>query len=532
MRLPVSVSNEQPPKERRKRDWLDWVQGIVTLISWITLRNAIRASCDASAIDRRSSARANPALLYWRIDKQSQPHLQQPGKKPISLFHICRWIFLFFTVSTASHVYASVPAFVETPAEDGGGPGIVLVTIFPRPVAKQPCHVNLGESVELLVQNLDGWLTKLKDKRIVESTKSDDELVTEQLPKLRLFIDGRPMRTLQPAGWYRDDNSWPWHGQMAREEKERHRYFLRFYLTRDGSDMQSKADWNEVLKGPGLMSEMDLTVGWYGSSSNGAATLPSWIRRGETDPGHVFIFHRVASDFWLIIGLVLLVLAVGVFMFLVFLGGLIREPALPIRDDGLPPVSLGRCQMAFWFFLVITGFFFLWLITGRGDLDTINPRVLTLMGISTATALGAAFITSNTADPVTAAKAPARNYPADIRAAKGEIKAAQAAKDQNAVADAKVKVGELKKQLKDWRKLHWNQWILDLLSEENDMSKPQIMSFHRFQIIVWTLVLGVVFCSEVLTKLGMPNFDSTLLILMGISSGTYLGFKFPPVAKS
>jgi hypothetical protein len=39
----------------------------------------------------------------------------------------------------------------------------------------------------------------------------------------------------------------------------------------------------------------------------GAATLPSWIRRGETDPAHVFIFHRVASDFWLIIGLVLLV---------------------------------------------------------------------------------------------------------------------------------------------------------------------------------------------------------------------------------
>ena len=116
--------------------------------------------------------------------------------------------------------------------------------------------------------------------------------------------------------------------------------------------------------------------------------------------------------------------------------------------------------------------------------------------------------------------------------AKEEIRTAQAAKDRKAEEDAKVKLGKLKKQLKDWRKLHWNQWILDLLSEENDMSKPQIMSFHRFQIIVWTLVLGVVFCSEVLTKLGMPNFDSTLLILMGISSGTYLGFKFPPVAKA
>jgi hypothetical protein len=39
------------------------------------------------------------------------------------------------------------------------------------------------------------------------------------------------------------------------------------------------------------------------------------------------------------------------------------------------------------------------------------------------------------------------------------------------------------------------------------------------------LILGVVFVSEVLTKLAMPVFDATLLALMGISSGTYLGFK-------
>ncbi|HXM30261.1 MAG TPA: hypothetical protein VN957_29850 [Chthoniobacterales bacterium] len=340
------------------------------------------------------------------------------------------------------------------------------------------------------------------------------------------------MRTLQPVDWYRDDTSWPWHEQMAPEETKRRRYFIHFHLVRDASDIASKADWNEVLKGPGLMSQMNLTIGLYNSSNNGVVTLPSWIRLGETEPTHEFIFHRVNTDVWLIIGVVLLALAIGVFIFLVFLGGLIREPALPIRDDGLPPVSLGRCQMAFWFFLVITGFFFLWLITGRGDLDTINPTVLTLMGISAVTALGAAFITSNTADPEAAAKSPARNYLAEIRVTKEEIRTAQAAKDRKAEEDAKVKLGKLKKQLKDWRKLHWNQWILDLLSEENDMSKPQIMSFHRFQIIVWTLVLGVVFCSEVLTKLGMPNFDSTLLILMGISSGTYLGFKFPPVAKA
>ena len=35
----------------------------------------------------------------------------------------------------------------------------------------------------------------------------------------------------------------------------------------------------------------------------------------------------------------------------------------------------------------------------------------------------------------------------------------------------------------------------------------------------------VFYATEVLSKLAMPVFDATLLTLMGISSGTYLGFK-------
>lgn len=53
------------------------------------------------------------------------------------------------------------------------------------------------------------------------------------------------------------------------------------------------------------------------------------------------------------------------------------------------------------------------------------------------------------------------------------------------------------------------------------------MSFHRLQIVIWTLVLAVVFVVSVAVSLEMPTFDAKLLALMGISSGTYLGFKFP-----
>src|SRR5262249_40260665 len=53
------------------------------------------------------------------------------------------------------------------------------------------------------------------------------------------------------------------------------------------------------------------------------------------------------------------------------------------------------------------------------------------------------------------------------------------------------------------------------------------IGLHRFQIVVWTLVLGIMFSVSVVTELTMPEFSSTLLTAMGISAGTYLGFKFP-----
>jgi hypothetical protein len=46
-------------------------------------------------------------------------------------------------------------------------------------------------------------------------------------------------------------------------------------------------------------------------------------------------------------------------------------------------------------------------------------------------------------------------------------------------------------------------------------------------MFVWTIVLGIIFVISAYTDLLMPNFSATLLGLMGISAGTYVGFKFP-----
>ena len=62
-------------------------------------------------------------------------------------------------------------------------------------------------------------------------------------------------------------------------------------------------------------------------------------------------------------------------------------------------------------------------------------------------------------------------------------------------------------------------FLKDILSDEHGIS------LHRFQIFAWTIVMVAVFIRQVTAYLSMPEFDSSLLILMGISSGTYLGFK-------
>ena len=42
-----------------------------------------------------------------------------------------------------------------------------------------------------------------------------------------------------------------------------------------------------------------------------------------------------------------------------------------------------------------------------------------------------------------------------------------------------------------------------------------------------TVILGVMFIIHVITTLTMPEFNGSLLTLMGIAGGAYVGFKVP-----
>jgi hypothetical protein len=181
-----------------------------------------------------------------------------------------------------------------------------------------------------------------------------------------------------------------------------------------------------------------------------------------------------------------------------------------------------------------------------GALDPLNTSVRALRGISAATAASAAIVDANKEARVenrgnaladerrrleTELKAlDVKKTEADaaIKAAGAQVSPAQQAQlteTQAEIARRRERVSQIDQELAAVATLVQppasEGFLSDILSDENGVS------FHRFQIVVWTLVLGVIFVETVYTNLTMPAFDEKLLALMGLSAGTYLGFKFP-----
>jgi Ca2+/Na+ antiporter len=232
-------------------------------------------------------------------------------------------------------------------------------------------------------------------------------------------------------------------------------------------------------------------------------------------------------------------------------------------EGGNPALSLARVQMGFWFFLVVAAFLFIWMVIG--ELPGIPASVLGLIGIAAGTALGAAAIDTNkraSASSVVEEQIVRQN---EIKALKnekdskdGSLKAReqeindlesrlpsdaklqdQIDKKKQDLATLTAEINVINNKIKDLERkqdesknqvaaaqrnkgaVQAHNWLADLLNDANGIS------FHRLQMVIWTLVLGIVFVQQVLSNLSLPDFDATLLALMGISSGTYLGFKLP-----
>ena len=165
---------------------------------------------------------------------------------------------------------------------------------------------------------------------------------------------------------------------------------------------------------------------------------------------------------------------------------LLRDPDAPLRD-GRHIYSLSRCQLAWWFFVILLAWGFLFVITHSPD--TLNPTALILLGIGSGTALSGMVA--------------------------GSVKNSLNDNDKNKPSELVLNPEARPRGFQRGA----GAWLYDLLSDTD------AVGFHRFQLIVWNVILGGVFLVWTWTDFAMPEFNATLLGLLGLSAATFVGMK-------
>jgi hypothetical protein len=233
----------------------------------------------------------------------------------------------------------------------------------------------------------------------------------------------------------------------------------------------------------------------------------------------------------------------GIFGVVLVIGGVfclgMKTPML--RDSGqvpqIPPMkrlfSLGRCQMAVWFCLILSSFLFIFVILW--DLNSLNAESFVLLGISASTALGAIAI-DHSKDAIPAqveANLVTMGLKTQADVEKLDKQVNQVNQGGRAAADTVIAGAAVAGFTNPTAQNLWDAYELETRNFRsqgffrdliNDATGPTL---HRFQIIVWTLVLATIYIGLVYLRLETPTFGNNLLALMGITGGVYLGFKIP-----
>jgi hypothetical protein len=397
-----------------------------------------------------------------------------------------RWSMplLWIVVGMAEAPVAEAPPVVPEPAREVSYEDLV-VTAAARTRDGRP-EAGLRDTIEVTIPGLASWAQK------------------NDAAKLVLHLAGHPVSCAHPL--------------LVNARDDKLQFVLNPFQSAEGADAIDP--WKAVLGRPTLSRRtVSVTVGL-------SDKLP--VRSKVTG-----LHLSILPPFWTSLFAAGFVIVLILFVQLARRSDLLRDgPSRRGRERR--PYSLGRTQMAVWFFLVAAAYIFIWMVAGARD--GLTGSVLALIGISAGTALGSAVIdVSKTSD----AKAKRDQLDADVQALRLAVvgleqevatppaaaTAVDIAKKKEELSQKKTLLGQKQGQIQDIDEslvpVTSGDFFKDILSDENGIS------FHRFQMAAWTVVFAVIFVASVYNVLSMPQFPDELLALTGISGGTYLGFKFP-----
>ena len=360
---------------------------------------------------------------------------------------------------------------------------------------------SLGSTIVLTFSHLTEWTTKENDPQ-----------------KLVLILNGRVMKGLTPVG-------------PATQHPDELRFDLkRMDLVQGDSDSQANRDaWTALLSRTQRRQVLNVGVA-LGGNPPYYGTVP------------LLPAFDVFPQYWPAIVLFFLAL-LWAFLLLAHNSDIVRDA--PSADGGTKQpwyslrtapgatrkvsFSLARCQMAWWFFIILAAYNYIWMVTG--DRDSLTPGALILVGISAATGFASFLVDSSKSDQRKALENERTALNSRLATLAATLTAAQPPTNLDALkAEQQQKMARLDQVTTELSSLPAPPgpslgFLHDILRDETGVS------FHRFQMAVWTVVLGFVFAVAVYNTLAMPDFSATLLGLTGISAGTYVGFKIPNPPK-
>jgi hypothetical protein len=362
-----------------------------------------------------------------------------------------------------------------------------LVVVSGRPPINTTKDIKMGHALTVCVMGLHDWIYVQKKNPAT----------------LRLMIGGNIFTDLGPSS-------------VGPSNQE----YLNFVLHMDAENSDDWKTWAAIVD-----------ASRHGS---GGYNLPISIALSDTKEvfeSHAFVKVLPYPREWYLL-LVLFVFLLGALVYLAATTDLLRytigkQPTAPSRS----PYSLGLVQMAFWFYLVVAAYVYICVTTSQVHIPM--GSVLGLLGISSTTGLAAVFVDKQKASSAQDKRNELLAQQASLKTRIGQLEGTTIAPGSAAekeLAEKKMSAAAADASLAqlpaDPAPPTSKGFITDLLNDGDGVS------FHRFQIAVWTIVLGTVFVWSVYKNISMPEFDASLLTLMGISSGTYVGFKFPEKQKT
>ena len=380
---------------------------------------------------------------------------------------------------------------------------------YPKDTTKAG-KAGIGDIIVIQVSDLEGLLNQSKCKT-VEGKDSSANCNPDQ-NKIGLFINGRLIKSISPISGA---------PQVTGRYGE-----LQYRLERNADNDEA---WTDLLGAPKISG---------GKFFIHPVTISVGLENGYpiyASPRNFNLVRIKSGWFWVCF------IALGLYIFFIIRlarhRGLLRDRMINLSVLGMNtsnsklPYSLARFQMAFWFTLIIASFMFIWLITGSYDI--ISTSILALIGISVGTSLSAAVIDNSKAEDVLQKTVDLKTEQDQLNKDIPGLQQLINANPQHAdvvkwTAELSTKMGrlpqiqpEIDKNLAILKPKKSEGFFNDILSDANGIS------FHRLQMFVWTMILGLIFIFSVWVRLSMPEFSTTLLALQGLTAGTYLGFKIP-----